>query len=166
LRDGLFVLVVGIAALVLQTTSWAFVIPAAYKPDLILILVLWASFRMPFVTGVGFAFAAGAAVDLFSGAPFGLFATFYCILFAACGFLDSTFRIDSLSGKAVTVFGSTLAAGGIVFFVRWLSGPFEWNWSASQWVLLKSLIAAVASLLVFPVIDRVWAGYSRLVGEH
>jgi rod shape-determining protein MreD len=165
LRDVPFVLVVGMAALVLQTTSWAFVIPAAYKPDLILILILWASFRMRFVTGVCFAFAAGAAVDMLSGSPLGLFATIYCLLFVACGFLDSTFRIDDLSGKAVTVFGSTLAIGGIVFLVRWLSSPFEWAWSASQWVLLKSLIAAMASLIVFPAIDRLWAGYSRLVGE-
>ncbi len=79
---------------------------------------------------------------------------------------DSTFRIDDFSGRSVAVFASTLVAGGIVFLARWLSGPFEWDWGASQWLLLKSLIAAMASLLVFPFVDRMWAGYSRLVGEH
>ncbi|MGO9569471.1 MAG: hypothetical protein ACLP5H_18215, partial [Desulfomonilaceae bacterium] len=87
-------------------------------------------------------------------------------LFVTCGFLHSTFRIDVLSGKVVTVFGSTLAAGGIVIFVRWLSGPFELGWSVSHWILLKSVVAATAALIVFPVVDRVWSGYSRLVGEH
>ncbi len=166
MRDALFVLVVGLVALVLQITSWAFVIPAAYKPDLMLILVLWASLRIKFVAGAAFAFVAGAAVDLLSGSPLGLFATFYCLLFVTCGFLDSTFRIDDFSGRSVAVFASTLVAGGIVFLARWLSGPFEWDWGASQWLLLKSLIAAMASLLVFPFVDRMWAGYSRLVGEH
>jgi len=154
------------AALVLQTTSWGFLVPAAYKPDLALILVLWVSLRMTFAIGAGFAFAIGLATDMLSGSPTGLFALIYCVLFATCGFLHSTFRIDALSGKAVTVFGSTLAAGGIVFLVRWLSGPFELGWSVSQWVLLKSVVAAMASLVVFPVVDRVWAGFSRLVAEH
>jgi len=166
LRNVLFLVVIGMAAFVLQTTSWGFLVPAAYKPDLALILVLWVSLRMTFAIGAGFAFAVGLATDMLSGSPTGLFALIYCVLFATCGFLHSTFRIDALSGKAVTVFGSTLAAGGIVFFVRWLSGPFELGWSVSQWVLLKSVFAAMASLVVFPVVDRVWAGFSRLVGEH
>jgi rod shape-determining protein MreD len=166
LRNGLFLVVIGVAALVLQTTSWGFLIPAAYKPDLTLILVIWVSLRMTFGIGAGFAFAVGLAIDMLSGSPTGLFALIYCLIFVTCGFLHSTFRIDVLSGKALTVFGSTLAAGGIVFFVRWLSGSFELGWSVSQWVLLKSVVAALASLAVFPVVDRVWAGFSRLVGEH
>jgi rod shape-determining protein MreD len=166
LRTVLFLVAIGMAALVLQTTSWGFLVPAAYKPDLILILVLWVSLRMTFAIGAGFAFAVGLAIDVLSGSPTGLFALIYCLLFVTCGYLHSTFRIDVLSGKAVTVFGATLAAGGIVFLVRWLSGPFELGWSVSQWVLLKSLVAAMASLVVFPVVDRMWAGFSRLVGEH
>jgi rod shape-determining protein MreD len=166
LRNVLFLVVIGTAVLVLQTTSWGFLVPAAYKPDLALILVLWVSLRMTFAIGAGFAFAVGLAIDILSGSPTGLFALIYCLLFATCGFLHSTFRIDVLSGKAVTVFGSTLAAGAIVFLVRWLSGPFELGWSVSQWVLLKSVVAAMASLAVFPVVDRVWAGFSRLVAEH
>ena len=166
MRNVLFLVVIGVTALVLQTTSWGFLIPAAYKPDLALILVIWVSLRMTFGIGAGFAFAVGLAIDMLSGSPTGLFALIYCLLFVTCGFLHSTFRIDVLSGKALTVFGSTLAAGGIVFFVRWLSGSFELGWSVSQWVLLKSVVAALASLAVFPVVDRVWAGFSRLVGEH
>ena len=103
---------------------------------------------------------------MLSGSPTGLFALIYCLLFVTCGFLHSTLRIDVLSGKAVTVFGASLAAGGIVFLARWLSGPLELGWSVSQWVLLKSIVAAMASLVVFPVVDRMWAGFSRLVGEH
>jgi len=166
LKDLLFILVIGLAALVTQITSWGFLIPGAYKPDLILILVVWASLRLTFVTGVEFAFAGGMVVDLLSGSPIGLFAIIYCMLFVACGFLHSTFQIDDLSGRAVTVFGSTLAAGCIVFFLRCLSGPFELGWEAPRWILLKSVIGAAASLVVFLVVDRVWAGYSRLVGVH
>lgn len=163
MTDAIFLLAVAMVGLVVQTTSWAFMMPAAYKPDLILILVLWASFKMTFVIGVGFAFTAGVAIDLLSGSPMCLFAIIYCLLFVACGFLDSAFRIDDLFGKAVTVFGATLAAAVIVCFVRWLSGPFELDWSMFRWVLLKSVIAAVTSLVVFPVVDRMWAGYSRVV---
>ena len=167
MTDALFVLMVGMVGLVLQTTSWAFMMPAAYKPDVILILVLRASFKMTFVIGVGFAFCGGRGHRSDSlASPTGLFAIIYCFVFVACGFLDSAFRIDDLSSKAVTVFGATLAAAVIVCFVRWLSGPFEFDWSVFRWVLLKSVIAAATSLLVFPVVDRLWARYSRVVSVH
>lgn len=150
------------AALVLQVTSWAFVIPGAYEPDLIMILVLWASLRMSFVIGVGFAFAGGMAVDLLSGSPTGLFAVIYCLLFLICGYLHSNFRMDDLQGRAITVFGSTLIAAGIVLCVRRLTGPVEVGRHLCQWVVLKSIIAATASLPILALVDRAWTAYSRL----
>jgi rod shape-determining protein MreD len=166
LKDVLFISLIGMAALVLQTTSWVFLIPAAYKPDLILILVLWASLRMTFLIGVGFAFAGGVAVDMLSGSPTGLFAIIYCLLFVTCGFLHATVSMDVASGRALAVFGSTLAAGCVVLCLRWQSGPVELSWGLPKWILLKSTIAALASLAIFPAVDSVWARYSRLVGAH
>ncbi len=158
----MFILLFGMAALVLQVTSWAFLIPGAYKPDLIMILVLWASLRMSFVIGVGFAYTGGMAVDLLSGSPVGLFAIIYCLLFVVCDYLNSNFRMDDLQGRAVTVFGSTLIAAFIVLCVRRLAGPVEVGRHLCQWVVLKSMIAATASLPIFALVDRAWTAYSRL----
>ncbi len=166
MTDILFMLLVGIAALILQTTSLAFLVPAAYKPDVILILVGWASLRMPFSVAAGFAFVAGILVDLLSGSPIGLFAIIYCLVFLSYGYSHATFHLEGLAAQAVLIFILTLASGGVVLFMRFLGGPVGFGWNAAQWFLLKSLFTGLASVLVFPLVDRLRAGYTRLVGAY
>lgn len=164
MTDVLFMLLVGIAALVIQTTSVAFLVPVAYKPDLILILVAWASLRMPFSVGAVFAFAAGILVDLLSGSPMGLFAIIYCLIFLTYGYCHSTLQLEALAAQAVIIFMLTLASGGVVLFMRSIGGPVGFGWKAAQCFLLKSLFTGLAAVLLFPLVDRVRAGYTRLVG--
>lgn len=164
MTELLFMVVAGVIALTLQTTSFGFMIRAAYKPELMMILVVWASLRTSFVPGMGFAFAGGIVVDTLSGSPSGLFAVIYSIVFVACGYSNATFDIDSQPGRAVTIFVSTLACGFLVMLIRWLEGPAELGWLGVELILLKSLVTGAAALAMIPLLDRLWAGFSRLAG--
>jgi rod shape-determining protein MreD len=164
--DVLFMLLVGLAALVIQTTSMAFVIPLAYKPDLILILVAWASLRMSFSVAAFFAFSAGILVDLLSGSPMGLFAIIYCLIILTYGYCHATLQLEGLAAQAVIIFMLTLASGGVVLLMRSLGGPAEFGWKAAQCYLLKSLFTGFSAVVVFPIVDPLRAGYGRLVGVY
>ena len=113
---------------------------------------------------MSFAFIAGILVDILSGAPTGLFALIYCVSYVMCDVADSTFEIDRPVGRALTTFGVTVLAGGTVLLTRWLTGPAGAGMHTMAWIFAKSLITGLTSLVLFPVLDRSWAGCSKLVG--
>ena len=166
MKDVLFVLVIGLAAIVLQTTFLSFAVGNDYKPDLILIFIVWASTRIQFLAAVGLAFFGGLVVDLFSGSPSGLFSITYCVMILTIGYMDSKFQVESNSAKAIMVFVSSLAVGCIIMIMRRAAGPVEFVWSVGQWIIFKSGITGLVSLMIFPALDTIWSGYSRLVGTR
>jgi rod shape-determining protein MreD len=153
-----------LVVVVLQNNSLGFVLSAAYKPDLILIVVLWAGLRTNPIPGMFFAFSLGILADLLSGSPTGLFAVIYCVVYVVCGFLNATLDIDRPAVRSAAAFGACLLAAAAVVIMRWLSGPVGFGKEAAQWVFAKSLITGLACLIVFPVVDRFWMGYCRIVG--
>jgi len=164
--DVLFVVCAGVVVLGLQTTSMAFLASSAYKPDLMLVLVVWAGLRLPFVTGVLFAFVGGVVVDTLSGSPPGLFGLAYSLVFVACGYLGGIVRIEGYAGRAVLVLGAALWAGIAVLLARLFRGPVGFGWHVAGWILAKSVITAAAALLFFPCIDWGWLAFSRLMGDR
>lgn len=166
MRAAVFLLVVGLFALVMQTAPSSSKIWFDFKPDFILILVVWAGLRLPAVSGLSFAFVAGLTVGLLSGALPGLFALIYCLLVVACGNLNARVDIDNFLGRAWTIFGATLASAAAVLLARWTEGPVDFGKHALGWILMKSCVTALVSLAVFPLVEWLWAGYSRLVGER
>jgi rod shape-determining protein MreD len=164
--DILFMLIVGIATLILQTTSLAFLIPVGYKPDLILVLVAWGSLRMPFTVAAGFAFLAGILIDLLSGSPMGLFAIIYCAIFVMCGYCQATLQLEGPVAQGLVIFCLTLISGAVALLTRWIAGPVEFGWHAAQWIMLKSLFTGFASAILLPLLDRLRKGYIRLVGAY
>lgn len=166
MKDALFLLGISLAALVIQTVPSGSKLWFGFKPDLFLILVVWAGLRLPLVSGMGFAFAAGILMGLFSGAPQGLFALIYSVVLVVCGNLNARVHVDNMPGRACTVFGATLASAGAILLARWSEGPLDFGSHAAGWIFMKSLMTALVSLVLFPLADRFWAGYSRLVGER
>jgi len=164
LSDVLFLSLAGLVALALQSTSFGFLVRGACKPEVMMILVVWASLRTSFLKGAVFAFLSGLCVDLLSGSPIGLCALIYTILFVVCGYLHATFDIDYPAGRAFTILLASLAVGWAVMLMRWVDAPPGFGWQAVSWVMLKSLTTAVAALVVFPVMDRIWTGLSGVIG--
>ncbi|HEY8368545.1 MAG TPA: rod shape-determining protein MreD [Thermodesulfobacteriota bacterium] len=73
MKRPLVFLALGGAALVLQMTVLDVLPFGALKPDLVLLLLLYLSGRSDAIPGGLVAFALGYAMDVLSGAPFGLF---------------------------------------------------------------------------------------------
>jgi len=162
----LFILVGCIIVVIFQTASVGRVVPLAYKPDIMLILVVWASLRFAAAAGITVAFVGGILVDFMSGAPTGLFALVYCFTFVASSSANSTFEINSPLGRALVIFAATFVSGGVVVLTSLLAGPVSVGVHTLLSILVKSMITAVASFIVFPILDKSWAGYGRLVGER
>jgi rod shape-determining protein MreD len=160
----LFISLATMIVAIVQTASIGLLIPAAYKPDVMLILVVWASLRLTRGIGMSFAFVAGLLMDILSGSPMGLFALIYCVCFVMCDVANSTFDIDRPAGRALTTLGVTILAGGTVLLTRWLTGPTGTGLHTIVWILSKSLITGLSSLVLFPVLDRSWTSCSKLVG--
>lgn len=166
MKAGVFLLVLGFLVVVIQTAPFGSKISFDLKPDIALILVVWAGLRVPLVPGLGFAFTVGLLMGLLSGAPEALFALVYSLVLVACGNLNARVHIDSFLGRGWTVFGASIACAGAVLLVRWSEGPLDFGRHAAGWIFMKSLATALVSLAVFPLVEWSWAGYSRLVGER
>lgn len=166
MRQVIFIGLTGMLFVVLQTTNIGFLVPAGYKPDLVLILVLWTALRADVPTGMGFAFLGGTVVDLLSGSPTGLFALIYCVIFVACWSLNSTFEIDRPTGRIVTASGATLLAAGAVLLTRRLAGPVGIGAQTFHMIIARSIIAGIVCLVAIPLLDRMWMGYTKWIGAR
>ena len=163
MRDLIFITVFSFPMLIVQTTVIGQFINVGYKPDFFLILVFWAAMRISFGAASMFAFMAGLLMDLFSGAPLGLFAIIYQMVFLSSAYLHSVFQMENHVARAASVFCATAGTGCIVLFVRMFTGPNEFGWNIVQWLLLKSIICAAFSVAVIPALDWLWNGYTKLV---
>ncbi|MEW6114014.1 MAG: rod shape-determining protein MreD [Thermodesulfobacteriota bacterium] len=166
MRDLLFVSVAGFVVLILQTTSLAFTVSPEYKPDLALILVVWAALRLDFLVGAGFAFILGMTVDVLSGSHLGVFALTYCAIFLACAHMHTTFQVDSPLGRVIMALAGCLVAGAGVAVIRWVEGPPGFGWNALLWLTAKPIITGASVLLVFPALERLHSGYLRVAGTY
>lgn len=166
MRILLFLLAVGAVVVILQATSFAFMIRWDYKPDLFLVLVIWSSLRMSFSSGVGFTFLLGMLADILSGSPTGLFALTYILTYIASGYLNATLHVDTHVGRALLAFLGVLATGNVVLMVRWMDGPVGFGWHAAQGVVVKALLTGLVGLGAFPLMDGAWRRYARLAGQE
>lgn len=156
MREVLFPILAGIIALGFQTTSLAFAVPTGLKPDLMLVVVVWAAGRISFGIGAPFAFMAGMMMDLFSGSPTGLFAVFYCLVLVCSAYAHATLHIHGYAGPVVLVFCASVVAGATAVAAARVGGPVGLGWSAAGWIALKALITAVTALPAFVLIEWAW----------
>jgi rod shape-determining protein MreD len=156
MKGSLFLVLAGTIALGFQTTSVAFAVPSGLKPDLMMVVVVWAAGRISLGIGAPFAFLAGMMMDLFSGSPSGLFAVFYCLIFVCAVYAHANLSIQEYAGPVILVFCASLAAGATVVLAARVSGPVGFGWTAAGWIVLKSLITAVAALPAFGLIEWAW----------
>ncbi len=164
MTDLVFAVIIGMLVFTGQLSSWGFLVSQAYKPDLVLVLVIWAAFRLAFLHGLFFSFFAGLAVDHLSGAPPGLFTVLYSLVFVCCGSLGSTVRTEEWSMRAMMMASATALTGVAVLAVRWLLTPDAVEAGVLQLIAVKSLGTALAGLAIFAGIDWLHTRYNRVVG--
>ncbi len=164
MRDsGLLILIVSLI-LVTQSTIIGFLVPQHYRPDLLLIVVIWSSMRISFRSAAVSAFFLGFLVDLLSGSPQGFFSTIYCLVLVLCGYTNSLIETDTYSGRFLMALVSVFFAGVAVVGARWSMGEEFISLHLLNLLLIKALITGVFALLIFPLLDTVRSAYQRLIG--
>ncbi len=166
MREFLFLSLVGVAALLVQTTALAFAVPLEYKPDLMLIAVVWAALNSTFLPGICFSFLGGLLVDMLSGSPTGMFALIYSLIFVTCGYLNEVLSVEGPTAIFMLVLGASVCSGVAVLWARWLNSPTDYSWAAFWWVLGKSLATAATAAAVLPLTRSAGGGYERFGGSR
>lgn len=166
MKEAFFLAVAGLLIATGQVTSFAFAAPAIYKPDLMVVMVVWVSVRMSFTAGIIFSFAAGMLMDLLSGSPTGLYAVLYTMIFVLCGYLNATFHVDGPLGRSALSAAAVIFVGVVALLTRRSAGPFEVGPNIVGSIVLKAACTGAAGALLFPLVDRSWGGYLRLLGAR
>lgn len=166
MKAYLFGLLMAASALFFQTTTLIFVSSPVVKPDIVLIIVIWAATRFGFNEGILFSFSAGLLTDSLSGAPTGLFAFLYCVFFLACRYLDATTDLETHGARFVVAFVMCILEGISVLASRYMAGPFGVGMALALSVLAKAVFTGLLAAMFMPLLDRLWVERSRLSGFH
>jgi rod shape-determining protein MreD len=159
--EGFFLLVITGLILIVQTEASLF--PEWAKPDLALVFTIWMSFRAPPTVAAFVSFLLGLGVDVFSGGPAGLFAVIYTLVFLIISESRTVLETDTLLLRSLTVFTAALAVGIIVVAANWAGLPAPIKWAPAK-IILRSCASGLASMMLFPLLDRGRNAYLRLSG--
>lgn len=148
-RVAVFLGLGGVALLLQTAVLWALPL-GPLKPDLVLLLLLYLAGKSEAIPGGFVAFALGYAMDVLSGAPFGLFTVTKVIVFFA-GYLAAK-RVYLTAGLAPALMAA-VATLGEGLLVRVLYGALGLDGRALGHGLLRylafqaCLMAAIAPVL-------------------
>ncbi|HAU32355.1 MAG: Rod shape-determining protein MreD [Desulfotomaculum sp. 46_296] len=148
MKQGLCLLITLLAALTLQATVLDYLRVAGVKPDIVLIVIIFNSFRQGSKNGALWGFAAGLLVDIFSGGYFGLNA----LSLAAAGYLAGEAKtglyLNSNTRVAAVTLAVSLAAGVFQYLLLAFSGVFVSPWLALGVIVPGAVYNTVAALLI------------------
>lgn len=133
------------------------------QPDLVLLLVIWASLRRSFFEGGILTLLLGYFTEIHSSAPSGLFLSSYMSIFLLSRFFAKVLVVPDLSGMvAFAIFGSLtwkLVGLGILAYLDAAQG--QWRHTISL-MLPAAVIEGIFSIWIFRLLDRFdWVTYKH-----
>ena len=155
MKQGLWLLITILAVLTLQVTVLDYFRVAGVKPDLVLLVVIFNSFRQGSKNGALWGFAAGLLVDISTGGYFGLNA----LVLAASGYLGGEAKtglyLNSGIRVAVVTLAVSMAAGVFQYLLLAFSGVFVSPWLALVGIIIpgaiyNTLVALLIKLFYHP----------------
>ncbi|MFH0960783.1 MAG: rod shape-determining protein MreD [Pseudomonadota bacterium] len=164
MRSILFFLLAGSGCLVIQCGILHRIFPMELKPDLTLLVVVWVGLKGDYLSGLFAAFLIGLTQDLLSGSPLGLFSVMYVLTIIFAGYLSDNFHVESLGASFAIAFLISLGSFSLVFISRWLLGQVTLELEIVKIILVKTILTSLSLIIVKPVLDNAWKGYSRIVG--
>ncbi len=164
MRDAIFLLLVGAGALIFQTTMTGVSDYMPLKPDLVLVTVVWAGVRVDLTSGSIYAFVIGIVMDTFSGSYNGLSSIIYCSAFVVSSFYHGVFMVDTALGSLFSMFIAALISGILNGIVLLTFDSVSFSPIMVLWILTKTFLTTIASLLVFPVVDNMYKTYTKILG--
>jgi len=150
MKQGLWLLITILAALTIQMTVLDYLRVFGIKPDLVLLIVIFNSFRQGSRNGALWGFAAGFLVDISAGCHFGLNA----LALAAAGYLAGEAKtglyLNSGVRVATVTLAVSLAAGVFQYLLLAFAGVFVSPLVALEIIILGAVYnTAVAFLIKF-----------------
>jgi rod shape-determining protein MreD len=163
LMRPLFFLATGFALLLVQATFRQLVPVVALVPDpaLILIIYLGVTPRQPAPAGAAVALALGYLMDLLAGAPKGLYALAYVVLFLLARLAQVRLLTRGRVFEVWYSFATAFLCGIIVTGVRALSDPVT-GFRGVSVAALQALATAVTAPVVFSIGRRIDRWTSRV----
>ena len=157
MKERALLVAVGLALLLAQAVVQG-VLPAAFRPDLVLVYALALGLRAGSSFGLVLAFGAGFAVDALSGAPLGLFALLRGTACVATRLFDGALYLRAPGPWAIFVAAyavADLALMGVC--LHWFAPEAALPWAdlvlRAPGTALASAIAAAPFLALFRRLD-------------
>lgn len=164
MNQTVFLFIVGIVALAVQSSVIGKILPSELKPDLTLIVIAWSTSHVKFTIGICFSFFYGLSVDLMSGSPLGLIGLLYLFTYILFGYTDSYLEVTGAARNYLSVFFASSVIFSTLFLTRALVGDVELGWTQVYWIVMKSFSTATFSWLLFKMLNVIWVGYSKVTG--
>ncbi len=168
--EKIWVPVLALAAVVLQTTvlySWRI---AGVAPDLVFLLVIFLALQKPNTLGLWIAFAVGLVQDVASGGPMGMNALVLVGLAYLAGHMRKQFFKENYTTQMLIVLIFTLGHQFLIFF--WMNTIMDMKFTLLSWIgraLLLSLVHALLAPVLFSWLSRMVPGddvYKHLISQR
>ena len=134
------------------------------KPDLTLLVVVWIGLKGAYMPGLFSAFFLGIIEDLLSGAPLGLFPLIYLVAYMFSAFVSVNFDLDQFGLSWLVALVTSFVSFCLVFLSRWPGGQVIFELPIIEFILVKTIWTSLCLIIVKPLLDNSWRGYSRLIG--
>jgi len=147
----------GVLLLTFQATLLAVLPIQRFRPDLVLILVLFLGFSYPTVLGGLLAFSLGYLVDLFSGNTFGLYTFTRPLIFFVAQLFKNHFYWQGFSFQFLFVFMFTLLEGLLILLLVSALNPSPFHSlysSVIPYLLPQSIFTGLVTPILFPLFDK------------
>lgn len=147
--SALFALVL---LVVLQTSVLPVHVASAFKPDLLLVAMVYLALRGPVASGAFMAWVLGLLKDVFSGLYLGLNAFSFLIIFLVITSISDLLYAESSELFVVTVSAATLAcvATDLILLVMFTSNPgilYSMSTGLLPHLLVNAFVASLVTLL-------------------
>lgn len=146
---------VTLAFLLFQTSAVYALGLDSFRPDLVLVLVVYLGLKEHSIGGALGAFLIGYLLDTFSGSPVGTNALAMSIVFLFCYLASRRLWTDSVVSATLVVFlGCVLKSSVLAAVLGWGSAGGG-RWMLARPVLTDWLAVMVLAPVLFELIDRV-----------
>ncbi len=124
-------------------------------PNFLPVAVIALSLLKPFTQAMGWAFVAGVMLDVFSGAPFGVFTVSMLIVAAAANFWYDRFTPSVIILPVALALPYSLLFDVVSLIIQQILGrPFAWSGTLLQLIFSVALMNIPVMLVLYPLFHR------------
>lgn len=153
-RQALAIAVAGAVAMLLQTTVFPVLLPAALAPNLLLVLVVYLGVRQFGAWGVLGAFVLGYFLDTFSGTVLGVNAFAFTVVYLGVHHVARVLWTEGGLPAVVIAFAAACAHALLVLTITALAASGDGVWRhALRYAFLEAAVAAAVTPAVFGIVS-------------